>query len=158
MDQAQFFKDVAALTGLTYAYCDYVRSEVAKRQDLDTQREVSKLIEKVASPNFFNYTASKALPSTRATMFRNDDNYFCYDQAKCLLTNRLGLDLSDRKETVNDKGQSQLHIYFDDIVNAYATLFKENYKTANEQRKLCYQLKLSLYAKFANLFQNTKGK
>lgn len=156
MNQAQLFRHVAGLTGLTYAYCDYVQSEVKKDEKLDTEREVSKLIEKVINPNFFNYAASEPLAGTRATMFRNDDNYFCYDQAKCLLTRELNLDLSSRGETSNERGQLQLPIYFDDIVNAYATLFEKHYKTENEQRKFCYQLKLSLYAKFAGLFHKTQ--
>ena len=88
-------------------------------------------------------------------MFRNDDNYFCYDQAKCLLTEELNLDLSSRGESTSERGQLQLPIYFDDIVNVYTTLFEKHYKSANEQHKLCYQLKLSLYAKFASLFQRT---
>ena len=155
MNQARLFRHVAGLTGLTYAYCDYVRSEVNKDEKLDTEREVSKLIEKVTNPNFFNYAASDPLTGTRATMFRNDDNYFCYDQAKRLLTEELNLDLSSRGESTSERGQLQLPIYFDDIVNAYTTLFEKYYKSANEQHKLCYQLKLSLYAKFASLFQKT---
>ena len=156
MNQAQLFRHVAGLTGLTYAYCDYVLSEVRKDKKLDAEREVSKLIEKAINPNFFNYAASEPLAGTRATMFRNDDNYFCYDQAKCLLTRELNLDVSSRGETTNERGQLQLPIYFDDIVNAYTTLFEKYYKSADEQRKLCYQLKLSLYAKFASLFQKTQ--
>ncbi len=155
MNQARLFRHVAGLTGLTYAYCDYVRSEVNKDEKLNTEREVSKLIEQVTNPNFFNYAASEPLTGTRATMFRNDDNYFCYDQAKCLLTKELNLDLSSRVESISERGQLQLSIYFDDILNAYTTLFENYYKSANEQRKLCYQLKLSLYAKFASLFQRT---
>ena len=155
MNQAKLFRHVAGLTGLTYAYCDYVRSEVNKDEKLDTEREVSKLIEKVTNPNFFNYAASEPLTGTRAMMFRNDDNYFCYDQAKCLLTEELNLDLSSRGESTSERGQLQLPIYFDDIVNVYTTLFEKHYKSANEQHKLCYQLKLSLYAKFASLFQRT---
>ncbi len=156
MNQAQLFRHVAGLTGLTYAYCDYVRSEVVKNEKLDTEREVSKLIEKVINPNFFNYAASEPLRGTRATMFRNDDNYFCYDQARSLLTEELELDLSSRDEGTNERGQLQLPIYFDDIVNAYTTLFEKYYQSADDQRKLCYQLKLSLYAKFAGLFQKTQ--
>ena len=155
MNQARLFRHVAGLTGLTYAYCDYVRSKVNKDEKLDTEREVSKLIEKVINPNFFNYAASEPLTGTRATMFRNDDNYFCYDQAKCLLTEELNLDLSNRGESISERGQLQLPIYFDDIVNAYTALFEKYYKSTNEQRKLCYQLKLSLYAKFPSLFQRT---
>ena len=39
MNQSQLFRHVAGLTGLTYAYCDYVRSEVNKNEKLDTERE-----------------------------------------------------------------------------------------------------------------------
>ena len=152
--QAEFSYDVAALTGLTYAYCDYVRGVLEKSERRDTvQREVKKLIEKVVNPSFFNYEASDVLPGTRATMFRNDDNYFCYDQAKRLLKDTLKLELSCR-EKCDEKGQDQLAIYFDDILNAYAKLFHKYDKA--KQRKLSYELKLNLHAKFASLF-NQKG-
>ena len=149
--QADFYRDVAALTGLTYAYCDYVRGELRKKENPDTvQREVKKLIEKVVNPSFFNYDASDVLPGTRATMYRNDDNYFCYDQAKRLLEDTLKLDLVGR-EGRSDKGQESLTIYFDDILHAYAELYcKHNNKA--QQRKLSHQLKLNLHAKFASLF------
>ena len=152
--QADFYRDIAALTGLTYAYCDYLRSELRKRPDVDTVREVKKLIEKVVNPSFFNYEASDVLPGTRATMYRNDDNYFCYDQAKRLLEDTLKLNVSDRQGR-NDKGQESLTIFFDDILNAYAALSQKYCKKA-QQRKLSYQLKLNLHAKFASLF-NQKG-
>lgn len=154
-NQADFYYDVAALTGLTYAYCDYVRGKLEEKEKSDTvQREVKKLIEKVINPSFFNYEASDVLPGTRATMYRNDDNYFCYDQAKRLLKDMVGLELSDR-EISDAKGQNPLAIYFDDILNAYAKLY-EKYGDKAQQRKLSYQLKLNLYAKFASLF-NQKG-
>ena len=153
--QADFYRDVAALTGLTYAYCDYVRSELRKKRDADTvQREVKKLIEKVVNPSFFNYEASDVLPSTRATMYCSDDNYFCYEQAKRLLENTLQLNISDREDRT-DNGQESLTIFFDDILSAYAVLSQKYCKKA-QQRKLSYQLKLNLYAKFASLF-NQKG-
>ena len=149
--QAEFYRDVAALTGVTYAYCDYVRGELKKKENPDTvQREVKKLIEKVVNPSFFNYEASAALPGTRATMYRNDDNYFCYDEAKRLLKNTLKLDISGR-EGRTDKGQESLTVFFDDILNAYAVLSKR-YDNKAQQRKLSYQLKLNLHAKFAFLF------
>ncbi len=151
--QADFYYDVAALTGLTYAYCDYFRSEVRKKENVDTVREVKKLIEKVINPSFFNYEASDSLPGTRATMYRNDDNYFCYDQGKLLLENTLMVQLSDRTKS-DQEGTESLTIYFDDILNAYAKL-SEKYNKA-QLRKLSYQLKLNLYAKFAFLF-NQKG-
>ena len=149
--QAEFYRDVAALTGVTYAYCDYVRGELRKKENPDTvQREVKKLIEKVVNPSFFNYEASDVLPGTRATMYRSDDNYFCYDQAKRLLEDTLKLDLSGR-EGHTDKGQESLTVFFDDILNTYAAL-SEKYDNKAQQRKLSYQLKLNLHAKFASLF------
>ena len=85
-NQAEFYRDVAALTGVTYAYCDYVRGELRKKENPDTvQREVKKLIEKVVNPSFFNYEASAALPGTRATMYRSDDNYFCLRSGKAVI-------------------------------------------------------------------------
>ena len=148
--QAEFYRDVAALTGLTYAYCDYLRSELRKKTDVDTAREVKKLIEKVVNPSFFNYEASDVLPGTRATMYCNDDNYFCYAEAKRLLEDTLKLDLSNR-EGRTDKGQESLTIFFDDILNAYAAI-SQKYRRKAQQRKLSYQLKLNLHAKFASLF------
>ena len=153
--QAEFYRDVAALTGLTYAYCDYLRSELRKKENPDTvQREVKKLIEKVVNPSFFNYEASDILPGTRATMYCNDDNYFCYAEAKRLLEDTLKLNLSDRQGRT-DKGQESLTIFFDDILNAYAAI-SQKYCRKAQQRKLSYQLKLNLHAKFAFLF-NQKG-
>ena len=154
MKQAEFYRDVAALTGLTYAYCDYLRSELRKKPDIDTAREVKKLIEKVVNPSFFNYEASDVLPGTRATMYCSDDNYFCYAEAKRLLEDTLKLNLSDRQGRT-DKGQESLTVFFDDILNAYAAL-SQKYCKKTQQRKLSYQLKLNLHAKFASLF-NQKG-
>ena len=149
--QAEFYRDVAALTGLTYAYCDYLRGEVRKKENPDTvQREVKKLIEKVVNPSFFNYEAADVLPGTRATMYCSDDNYFCYTQARRLLEDTLELDISKRQGHT-DKGQESLTIFFDDILNAYTALSQKYCKKA-QQRKLSYQLKLNLHAKFASLF------
>ena len=149
--QADLYRDIAALTGLTYAYCDYLRGELRKKENPDTvQREVKKLIEKVVNPSFFNYEASDVLPSTRATMYCSDDNYFCYAEAKRLLEDTLKLDISNR-EGRTDKGQESLTIFFDDILNAYAAL-SQKYCKKTQQRKLSYQLKLNLHAKFASLF------
>ncbi len=158
--QADFYRDIAALTGLTYAYCDYLRRELRKKENTGkvqpgtVQREVKKLIEKVVNPSFFNYEASDVLPGTRATMYCSDDNYFCYAEAKQLLEGTLKLDLSDR-EGRTDKGQESMTIFFDDILNAYAAL-SQKYCRKAQQRKLSYQLKLNLHAKFASLF-NQKG-
>ena len=157
--QAEFYRDVAALTGLTYAYCDSVRRLlVGKKEKPDTvQIEVKKLIEDVVNPSGFAYRVAKGLTDrehsrTSVTMFRNDDNYFCYAEAKRLLEDNLKLDLSNRKGS--KKEQESLKIYYDDLLNAYAKL-SEKYDKA-EWRKLSYELKLNLHAKFASLF-NQKG-
>ena len=154
--QADFYRDVAALTGLTYAYCDYLRSELRRKKESPKtiQREVKKLIEKVVNPSFFNYEAADVLPGTRATMYCSDDNYFCYAEAKRLLKDTLKLDLSSR-EGLTDKGQESLTVFFDDVLNGYAALYQKHCKKA-QQRRLSYQLKLNLHAKFAPLF-NQKG-
>ena len=155
--RAELYRDVAALTGLTYAYCDYVRGELLKnKKPMDTvQIEVKKLIEEVANPSGFNYRAARGLadreyPGTNATMFRNHDNYFCYAQAKRLLKDTLKLEISDR-EGRSEKGQESLKIYYDDILNAYVEL-SDKYNKA-EWRKLSSQLKLNLYAKFPFLLK-----
>ena len=155
--RAELYRDVAALTGLTYAYCDYVRGELVKnKKPMDTvQIEVKKLIEEVANPSGFNYRAARGLSDreylgTNATMFRNDDNYFCYSQAKRLLKDTLKLEISDRVG-LSEKGQESLKIYYDDILNAYVEL-SEKYNKA-EWRKLSSQLKLNLYAKFPFLLK-----
>ena len=141
--QAEVFRDVAALTGLTYTYCSYVFSSLKESKGQNTaESEVKKLIENVGNPSFFNYRTSQLLSSTRATMYRNDDNYFCYDQARCLLSELPGRD---------EDAQDPLVIYFDDILNAYAKL-SEKYNEV-EWKNLSYQLKLSLYARFPILFK-----
>ena len=155
--QAEFYRDVAALTGLTYAYCNSIRWLLvhnSKISDKEVQIEVKKLIEDVANPTGFTYRAAKEFadkkyPDTSAKMIRKDDNYFCYDQAKRLLKDVLELDMSNRKS--HDKnGQESLKVYYDDILNAYAKL-SEGYDKA-EWRKLATQLKQNLYAKFPFLF------
>lgn len=155
--KAESYRDVAALTGLIYAYCDSIRwllvhnSQISDKQ---VQIEVKKLIEDVANPTGFTYRAAKELadrkyPDTSAKMVRKDDNYFCYDQAKRLLKDVLELDMSNR-EGYDKNGHESLKVYYDDILNAYAKLSDKYDKT--EWRKLTTQLKQNLYAKFPFLF------
>lgn len=156
--QADFYRDVAALTGLTYAYCDSVRRLLVSNSKISgkqVQIEVKKLIEDVANPTGFTYRAAKEFgdkkySDTSAKMVRKDDNYFCYDQAKRLLTDVLELDISKRKDH-DDNGQESLKVYYDDILNAYAKLADEYDKA--EWRKLATELKQNLYAKFPFLFR-----
>ena len=156
--QGDFYRDVAALTGLTYAYCDSVRRLLvnnSKISDKDVQIEVKKLIEDVTNPTGFTYRAAKEFADkkysdTSAIMVRKNDNYFCYDQAKRLLKDVLELDISNRKNH-DDNGQESLKVYYDDILNAYAKLSDEYDKA--EWRKLATELKQNLYAKFPFLFR-----
>ena len=144
--QAELYRDVAALTGLTYTYCQYIFGLLKNSKGDETaQRETKKLIENVGNPSFFSYGAAHVLSSPRITMYRNDHNYFCFDQAKCLLSKLTG------REVSKEKGQDALEIYFDDILNAYAKL-SEKYSKA-EWGNLSYQLKLNLYARFPVLFR-----
>ncbi len=160
--QAEFYRHVAALTGLTYAYCDSIRRQLfhdSKISDKEVQIEVKKLIEDVANPTGFTYRAAKEFsdkkyPDTSAKMVRKDDNYFCYDQAKRLLKDVLELDISNRKSH-GKNGQESLKIYYDDILNAYAKLSEGYDKT--EWRKLATQLKQNLYAKFPFLFTSKEN-
>lgn len=139
--QVEFYRDVAALTGLTYTYCQRIFGMLKdSKGDNKAQTEVKKLIENVGNPSFFSYGAAHVLSSPRITMYRNDDNYFCFDQAKCLLSELTG------REVRKEKGQNALEIYFDDLLNAYAKL-SQKYNKA-EWSNLSYQLKLSLYARF----------
>ncbi len=155
--QADFYRDVAALTGLTHAYCDSIRRLLVnnrKVSDKEVQIEVKKLIEDVANPTGFTYRATKEFADikysdTSAKVVRKDDNYFCYDQAKRLLKDVLEVDISKRKD--DDNGQESLQVYYDDILNAYAQLSEEYDKA--EWRKLATELKQNLYAKFPFLFR-----
>ena len=156
--QAELYRDVAALTGLTHAYCDSIRWLLVDNREISdkqVQIEVKKLIEDATNPTGFIYRAAKELADkkyseTSAKMVRRDDNYFCYDQAKYLLKNVLGLDISKRKD-YDKNGRESLRIYYDDILNAYTELSK-GYDDI-KWRKLSNQLKQNLYAKFPFLFK-----
>lgn len=150
-EKVKLFRDVAAMTGLLDAFCDYVRSE-AKKAGKDDKNEVTKLIEEVTDPYQFIYRASHNLSGTMATMFRNDDNYFCFDSARAMLGQLLGEEINKR-EGVSDKGTRSLKVYFDDVRNAYAALFENDYKSEKEQKDFTTELKLSLAAKFPEYFK-----
>jgi len=149
-EKAKMFRDVAAMTGLLDAFCDYVRSEATKGGK-SAENEVEKLIEEVTDPFRFIYRASHNLSGTMATMFRNDDNYFCFDSARDLMAKLVGDDMQKR-EGVSEKGTRSLRIYFDDVRNAYVTLFETDYKTEKEQKDFTTELKLSLAAKFPEYY------
>ena len=152
-EKAQFYKDVAGMTGLLYAFCNYVNSQVT---DANKKRiEVRKLIERTTDPNQFIYTAAGNTEQERATLFRNDDMHFCYDESKELLK-WLGID-SQERESQSDKGQLQLTFYFDDVVQVYTKfLSPEKYAKPKEWREFTYALKLSLHARFPQYISNSK--
>ncbi len=152
-EKAQFFKDVAAKTGLLYAFCSYVRSEV-KKTGGNERIEVRKAIERSGDPYQFDYTVADNTRSEMATLYRQADMYFSYDQLKVFLPD-LGVDITKR-ETTDEKNQLRLRLYFDDVVNAYTHLYETRYKTAKEQRDFTYQLKLSLHARFPELIEAAK--
>lgn len=154
-NQAQFYEDVASMTGLLYAFCSFVRGEV-KKVGGNERIEVSKVIERSNDPHGFDYTVANNTRRELATLYRRSDMYFSYDQLKFLLA-MIGVDVNQR-EAVDEKEQLMLRLYFDDIVNAYTYLFKERYKTTKEQRDFTYALKLSLYARFPELITSDKGK
>lgn len=154
-NQAQFYEDVAAMTGLLYAFCSYVRGEVRKAGG-NERIEVSKVIERSDDPYRFDYTVANNTRRELATLYRQSDMYFSYDRLKLLLAT-IGVDVSQR-EAVDEKEQLTLRLYFDDVVSAYAYLCKERYKTTKEQRDFTYALKLSLYARFPDLITSDKGK
>lgn len=150
LEKAKMFRDVAAMTGLLDAFCDYVRKEAGKGGK-NAENEVEKLIEEVTDPFQFIYRASHNLSGTMATMFRSDDNYFCFDSARTLIEKLIG-DEAQNREGVSEKGTRFLRVYFDDIRNAYVTLFETAYKTEKEQKDFTTELKLSLAAKFPEYY------
>jgi hypothetical protein len=150
MDKAQMFRDVAALTGLLHAFCDFVDYECGRGSDT-AKREVSKLIEEVTDPYQFCYRTTHNLSVEMAIMTRDTDNYFCFDSAKALLECLLGDELQAR-EGISKQGTRTLRVFFDDVRHAYTRLFETTYKTEKDQKDFATELKLSLAAKFPAYF------
>ena len=148
--KAEFYRDVAGMTGLLYAFCDFTRRS-AKANDDNVRIEVRKLIERTNDPYQFNYTAAANTEKEVATLYRSQDMHFSYDETKRLL-DWLGIDVTQR-ETVDEKGQAQIKLNFDDVVKAYTQLFEAKYSKSKEQREFLYALKLSLHARFPELME-----
>jgi hypothetical protein len=149
-NKAEFYRDVAGMTGLLYAFCDFTRRS-AKANDDNVRREVRKLIERTSDPYQFNYTAAANTEKEIATLYRSQDMHFSYDETKRLL-GWLGIEV-DQRETVDEKGQTHLKLNFDDVVKAYTQLFEAKYSKSKEQREFLYALKLSLHARFPELME-----
>jgi len=156
-EKAQLFRYVAAFTGLLYPFCERVRREL--QGDPDTgkaQREVMKLIEEVTDPFQFSYRATHNLTGTYATLYRRDDNYFCFDEAEKLLGKLPGIDVANRRQEAGD-GTPTLRVHFDDVCNAYSWLFsQQGYQSEKDQKEFTTKLRLSLAARFPDYIRETK--
>jgi hypothetical protein len=157
--RARLYRDVAALTGLTYAFAQSLENTAKKAmKDEDAEREVSKLIEKVDDAVAFCYYATlgdETKKSVQSRLYRSPYNYFIYDQTKALLK-KLGL--SDRETTEIDKQQTYLALYADDVLSAYTHFAENGYSQPKDWNDLTYQLKLSLYTRFPELVRKLKTK
>ncbi len=155
--RAKLYQDVAALTGLTYAFAESLEGTARKLMNLDdAKREVSKLIEKVDDAIIFCYFATlgdENKTSVRARLWHNTDNDFIYSQTKDLLAD---IGLTDREETGED-GKIWLNLYADDIPRAYTYFAQQDiYLQEKDWKELTYQLKLSLYTRFPELVRQLK--
>jgi hypothetical protein len=156
--RARLYRDVAALTGLTYAFAQSLESTAKKlmKQD-DAEREVSKLIEKVDDVIAFSYYATlgdEKKTSVQARLYKSPDSSFIYSQTKWLLDE---LNLLDREDK-DDKGNYYLQLYADDISRAYQHFAISNsYAQERDWKELTYNLKLALYTRFPELVRNLKS-
>ncbi len=149
--KAEFYRDVAGMTGLLYAFCNYVKSQFTGNEQ---RIEVRKLIERTGDPYQFNYTAAGNTRSEMATLYRSEDMHFSFDEVKRLL-GWIGVDSTKREES-NEKGQPTLKLYLDDVVKAYTQFFEDKYTRAKDQRDFVYALQLSLHARFPELIERKK--
>ncbi|BAZ44895.1 hypothetical protein NIES4102_19120 [Chondrocystis sp. NIES-4102] len=161
----KLYEDVAALTGLTYAFAKSLESTArSAMKPEDVGREVSKLIEQVNDPFSFCYYATlgdEKKTSVQARLYSNPDNIFMYEQTVDLLKK---LNISPQEREVKDKdGKKYLTLYADDINRAYTYFSDEsrenNYSQDKDWNELTYNLKLSLYTRFPELVRklNKKG-
>ncbi|MGK7875590.1 MAG: hypothetical protein AB4426_20505 [Xenococcaceae cyanobacterium] len=159
--RAKLYRDVAALTGLTYAFAQSMESTTKKvMKPEDAEREVSKLIEQVDDAVAFCYYATlgdEKKTSVQARLYRNPDNYFVYEQTKELLKT---LGVSEREET-DKAGKTWLTLYADDVSRAYGHFAdpnnEEGYAQEKDWKNLTYNLKLSLYTRFPELVRKLKS-
>ncbi len=155
--RARLYRDVSALTGLTYAFAQSLESTAKKlmKQD-DAEREVSKLIEEVDDPIAFGYYATlgdEKKTSVQARLYHAPENDFIYSQTKWLLEK---LCISNR-ENKDDKGNHYLQLYVDDVSRAYQYFASKEYMQEKDWKDLTYNLKLSLYTRFPELVRKIKS-
>ncbi|MBU7583093.1 MAG: hypothetical protein KAF91_09315 [Nostoc sp. TH1S01] len=156
--KAKLYIDIAALTGITYAFAQSleITAKQANKGEDYVEREVSKLIEKVDDAVAFCYYATlgdETKRSVQARLYNNPESYFIYVQAKNLL-NRLEL---KSREMEDEKGKKYLNLFADDILNIYQYFAANGYSQEKEWKDLTYQLKLSLYTRFPELVRKQKS-
>jgi hypothetical protein len=156
--RAKLYRDVTALTGLTYAFVQSLESTAKKAmKPEDAEREVSKIIEKVSDAVAFCYYATlgdEKKTSVQARLYCNSDNYFVYEQAKWLLET---LGFSNREEKDEEKQLTWLTLYADDVMRSYTYFAENGYSQDREWNELTYNLKLSLYTRFPELVRKLKS-
>jgi hypothetical protein len=159
--RARLYRDVAALTGVTYAFVHSLEStarnsEKQKKDPQYAEREVGKIIEKVDDPVAFNYYATlgdESKTDVRARLFSNPSNAFIYSQTQWLLEQ---LDIKERDEK-DDKGSAYIQLYADDISRIYQYFALKDYAQEKDWKELTYNLKLSLYTRFPELVRKLKS-
>jgi hypothetical protein len=149
------YKDVAALTGLTYAFANSLESTAKKAmKPEDVEREVSKLIEQVDNGFNFCYYATlgdEKKTNVQARLFYEAKHHFIYEQTQELLNK---LEINNREE-IEENGSKYIQLYADDIIKAYDYFAnadnQQNYASEKDWKTLTYHLKLSLYIRFPEL-------
>ena len=157
--RARLYRDVAALTGICWAFVQSLESTAKKSMSTeDAVREVSKIIEKVDDATAFCYYATlgdETKRSVQARLYLNPDNSFVYSEIRNLFNQ---LNISDR-EMKDDQGKQYLQFYAEDISRIYMYFANENdYKQDKGWKELTYNLKLSLYTRFPELVRKLKSK
>jgi hypothetical protein len=166
--RAKLYQDVAALTGITFAFVEslertvkrHIESQGNKLKDEDKEktieREVKKLIEEVEQGCSFGYYASyggKEKISVEAKLWKNPKHHFIYAEAKSLLEQ---LGINDREK--QEDGKFFLQLYVDDILMVYRHISNsENYSQDRDWKELTYNIKLSLCARFPEYFRKPKS-
>lgn len=155
--RARLYRDVAALTGLTYAFAQFLESTAKSLMKLeDAEREVSKLIEKVDDAIAFGYYATlgnEKKTSVQARLYLSPDCEFIYSQTKALLDE---IGIADR-ESKDEKGKLYLQFYAEDMSRAYQYFAIKDYAQDKDWKELTYNLKLSLYTRFPELVRKLKS-
>lgn len=142
-NKAQFYRDIAGLTGILSAFIRHTESQL-KSDPAQQKREVKKLIERCDDPLKFTYTVSETLKVQYAKFWRNNEDYFCYDEAKRLLK-EIGIESLERENTSSN--QPELTLYSEDIKNTYQHLLSK-YSDEKDKREFKRALRLSLWSKF----------